>query len=178
MIQRSVYENKCIRVVHVTIGVLVTIALSSDECVVIFRYRCYVFIKILCGFESRNWISFETIFILISISVSYFVSKFISLLCISLQNLQSVRQFNIRYRRKKVHRKVQGVPQSQTAANTPTPRGREKWQKLTRTKQTNKCTRSTRTSSLFPQARWSQCQNEWRNTSTKCREDFKTWSTP
>ena len=50
---------------------------------------------------------------------------------------------------KKINRKVQGVPQSQTAAN-PTPRGREKWQKLTPTKQTNKCTRSTQTSSLFP----------------------------
>ena len=33
---------------------------------------------------------------------------------------------------------------------TPKPRGREKWQKLTRTKQTNKCTRSTQTSFLLP----------------------------
>ena len=33
---------------------------------------------------------------------------------------------------------------------TPTPSGRGKWQKLTCTKQTNRCTRSTQTSSLFP----------------------------
>ena len=37
---------------------------------------------------------------------------------------------------KKVNRKVQGVPQSQNAAN-PRHREKEKWQKLTRTKQTN-----------------------------------------
>ena len=38
-----------------------------------------------------------------------------------------------------------------------TPRGREKWEKLTCIKQTNKCTISTQTSSSLPQARRSQC---------------------
>ena len=51
---------------------------------------------------------------------------------------------------KKLNRKVQRVLQPQTTGNPPTPSGKEKWQKLTRTKQTNKCTRSTLTSSLFP----------------------------
>ena len=37
----------------------------------------------------------------------------------------------------KINRKVQEVPQSQTTDNPTTPRGREKWQRLTRTKQTN-----------------------------------------
>ena len=73
-----------------------------------------------------------------------------------------------------VNRKVQGVPQSQIAAN---PRHQEeKWQKITRTKQTNKCTRSTQTSSLFPKQGY---QNAKRNEETRGqreREDFKTWS--
>ena len=81
---------------------------------------------------------------------------------------------------KQVNRKVQRVLQSQTAANPGhqeeekkvTPREREKGQTLRRTKQTNKCTRSTHTSSLFPKR---GDHNDKRNEETRrkrAREDF------
>ena len=54
-----------------------------------------------------------------------------------------------------------------------TPRRREKGQKHTRAKQTNKCTRSTKTSSLFPKR-----GDQNAKTNGETQEDFKTLSAP
>ena len=53
------------------------------------------------------------------------------------------------YYTEKINRKVQGMPQSQPQPTLHTIRKRKRT-KNTRAKQTNKCTRSTKTSSLFP----------------------------
>ena len=51
----------------------------------------------------------------------------------------------------KANRKIQGMPQSQTAANPRHQEEEKKDKKHTRAKQTNKCTRSTKTThSRFP----------------------------
>ena len=66
------------------------------------------------------------------------------------------------------------MPQSQTAAN---PRHQEEEKGQTYTRKTNKCTRSTKTSSLFPKRRDQNVKtNEKRGQSAQ--EDFKTWSAP
>ena len=73
----------------------------------------------------------------------------------------------------------------------PTPRGREKWSqptpdtkkkrkitKLTCTKQTNKCMRSTQTSSLFPKRGDHNTKRNDETRGQRAREDFKTRSAP
>ena len=57
---------------------------------------------------------------------------------------------NLLYKPKKVNRNVQGMTQSQTTANPRHQEEEKKDKKHTRAKQTNKCTRSTKTSSLLP----------------------------
>ena len=77
---------------------------------------------------------------------------------------------------RKVNRKIQGVPQSQTAAN---PRHQEEeieWLKLTRTKQINKCTRSTQISSLFPKRGDHNAKRNDETRGQRVGEDFNTWS--
>ena len=74
---------------------------------------------------------------------------------------------------KKLNRKVQGVPQSQTTAN---PRHKEKGKmtkKLAHTKQTNKCTRSTQTSFLFPKR---GDHNSKRNDETRTKRLFRVYA--
>ena len=70
---------------------------------------------------------------------------------------------------KQVNRNVKGVTQSQTAAN---PRHQE--ENLTSTKQTNKCTRSTQTSSLFPKRGDHNAKRNDETRGQRARIDFKT----
>ena len=74
----------------------------------------------------------------------------------------------------KVTRKVQGMPQSQTTAN-PWHQEEEKKAKNIHT-QNNKCTRSTKPSSLFP--KWGDQNAKTNGEMRTQKEDFKTLSTP
>ena len=75
---------------------------------------------------------------------------------------------------KTINRKVQGVPQSQTAANPRHQEEEKNDKKVARTKQTNKCTRSKQTSSLIPKRGDHNAKKNEETRGQRAREDFKT----